>query len=404
MPQFTYKALDGNKQLKTGNIEAPTRGDAILLLRDQQLQPLDVTLQTAVPTANQRPAGERGAPLTIGQQLLFFTTLQQTESAGIPVISAMDLLASQSRGNLRSIAQQMQQAILKGESLSQQMTRFEGRFTPPCPALIRAGEISGKVGEMAAECSQWLATITVARRQAVSELIYPVIMLAFALFVPAIPAIVLANLGESMAVDPSIFAGAKLAFHNSMIRGLILAIFVAVILAIRYISNFKPAVKNALDSFAWHMPIYNSMERSGAQFRFLRALGSLYHAGLPPAQCLEYACQSAGQMVIAKRISEQISAVRNGGTLAAALLASNTMPLAVTSQMLVAETSGKIDESLVRLSAMLEDIHRNAVRRLLVITGLLGLVYAMVVGGISAIDMMKGVVGGYQNQINTIEP
>lgn len=403
MPQFTYRALDPDKQMKTGDIDAPTRGDAILLLRQQKLQPLDVTLRTTQASTDPGKVSDRGAPLSIGQQMLFFTTLQQTQHAGIPLVSSFAMLATQSRGNLRDIAYQMQLAMTNGESLSQLMTRFEGRFSPPCPALIRAGEVSGKVPEMAAECTQWLATITVARRQAITELIYPAIMLVFALFVPVIVYLVLANLGQTMAIDQTIFGGSRSAVQVSVINGLWLIGIIALILVLRRLSNHMPGVKNAIDTFTWNFPIYNSMERSGAQSRFLHALGSLYHAGLPPAQCLEYAAQAAGQMVIKKRVLAQVDAVRNGGSLATGLLVSDTMPVAVTSQLMVAETSGKMDESLVRLSAMMTDIHRNAVRRVLIITGVLGLLYAMGQIIVSIIGLGKGIGKGFMQEINTIE-
>ncbi len=318
--------------------------------------------------------------------------------------ASLDMLATQSRGGLRQIAIQMRDAIAAGESLSQQMERFESRFTPPCPALMRAGDVSGKVPEMAAECNQWLATITVARRQAITELIYPVVVLVFALFVPAILYIVLAYLGKSMEVDQTIFNGARSAFIISRSCGLGLLAVCAIVIVLKRFSHTVPAIKIALDKLAWNTPIYNAMERSGAQSRFLRALGSLYHAGLPPAQCLEYACQSAGQMVISQRVAPHVNTVRNGGTLAAALLASDTMPMSVTSQMLIAETSGKVDESLVRLSAMLDDIHRNAVRRVIIIAGALGLLFAVIMSATSIINMGVGVRNGYENQLNGIEP
>ncbi|MHB1462779.1 MAG: type II secretion system F family protein [Armatimonadota bacterium] len=404
MPQFTYRALDTEKQLKTGSVEAPTRGDAIIKLRQQHLQPLAVSLQTEASDTAARPMENRGVSLSIGQQMLFFTTLQQTQAAGITLAASLDMLATQARGALRQLAQQMSEAIAKGESLSQQMDRFESRFTPPCPALMRAGDVSGKVPEMAAECNQWLATIVVARRQAITELIYPAIVLAFALFVPAILYIVLAYLGKSMVIDQTIFNGARSAFLISMLSGLGLLALAVIVIVLKRFSNTVPAIKIALDKIAWNTPIYSAMERSGAQSRFLRALGSLYHAGLPPAQCLEYASQSAGQMVIAQRVAPHVNTVRNGGTLAAALLASDTMPISVTSQMLVAETSGKIDESLIRLSAMLDDIHRNAVRRVVIIAGALGLLFAMALGSISILNMGIGLKNGYENQLNGIGP
>ncbi len=405
MPQFTYRALDTEKQLKTGSVDAPTRGDAILQLRQQNLQPLNVTLQTtATAPAPTRTTEYRGVPLSLGQQMLFFTTLQQTQAAGITLAASLDMLATQAGGALRQMAQQMRDAIAKGESLSQQMDRFESRFTPPCPALMRAGDISGRVPELAAECNQWLATIVTARRQTITELVYPVIILVCALLVPAFPYIVLTFLGHSIDIDPTIFNGTRTAFMSSIFTGLALLAIATIVILLKRFSHTVPAIKNALDNISWNTPVYSAMERSGAQSRFLRALGSLYRAGLPPAQCLEYACQSSGQTVITRRVSPHIDTVRNGGTLAAALLASGIMPVSVTSQMMIAETSGKVDDSLARMSAMLDDIHRNAVRRVIIVTGLLGLLFAMSIIVTMILKMAIGVKDGYLNQMNGIEP
>lgn len=80
------------------------------------------------------------------------------------------------------------------------------------------------------------------------------------------------------------------------------------------------------------------------------------------------------------------------------------MPVSVTSQMMIAETSGKVDDSLARMSAMLDDIHRNAVRRVIIVTGLLGLLFAMSIIITMILKMAIGVKDGYLNQMNGIEP
>ena len=335
--------------------------------------------------------------------MLFFTTLQQTQNAGFTLAAAFDMLATQSRGRLRYLASQMSKALQAGGSLGDEMDRYQNYFTPPCAALIRAGEVSGKVPEMAAECNRLLATVVAARRQAITEMIIPITVIAAALLMPAVVYIVLYFLGQSMAVDQTIYVGSKQAFQGAMLRfGILMALIVGCVF-IKRLSTHIPALHRALDNIVWHLPITGSLVRTGAQSRFLTALGALYRAGLPPAQCLEYASQSAGQMVISDRILAQVPVVRNGGNIADALVAARIMPVMVTSQIIVAETSGKLDEATLSLTTELQDIHRHSIRRFLVIFGVVALLVAAYFAFISILGMAKGGINSLQNQINSID-
>ena len=385
------------------------------MLRQRNLQPIEVTLPgqpslakpvapkvgTSVPPAQQVGYALRGS-LSIGQQMLFFTTLQQTQHAGFTLAAAFDMLATQSRGRLRQVARQISTALQAGGSLGDEMSRYESFFTPPCAALIRAGEVSGKVPEMAAECNRLLATVVAARRQAITEMIIPLAIITSALLMPGVVYMVLYFVGQSMAVDQTIYVSSKLAFQNAMLRfGILMALIVGCVF-IKRLSNQVPALHRALDNIIWHLPITGSLVRTGAQSRFLTALGALYRAGLPPAQCLEYASQSAGQMVIADRILAQVPAVRNGGNIADALIATRTMPVMVTSQIVVAEKSGKLDEAALTITTELQDIHRHSIRRFLVIFGVLALLVAAYFAFISIFGMVKGGINSLQNQIDSV--
>jgi len=103
------------------------------------------TRATLTRLAWRTPAvGER---LRIFQLTRFYRSLGMLLSGGIPIVSALDMVAGLLNANLRMGATVAMEALRRGESISNAFTVGD-LTTPVASRLLRVGEKSGRMGEM----------------------------------------------------------------------------------------------------------------------------------------------------------------------------------------------------------------------------------------------------------------
>ncbi len=146
MPTFTYQARTDAADDATGLIEAEDLKTAAIRLKTQGLYPLTITLQTPRVLERQKSSTTRSRPLSASTLALLTRQLSQALHAGVPLVTALQLLAEQQHRQLSPIASALKDHLLRGVALADAMIAT-GVFTPATIALIRAGEAGGALEE-----------------------------------------------------------------------------------------------------------------------------------------------------------------------------------------------------------------------------------------------------------------
>ena len=136
----------------------------------------------------------------------------------------------------------------------------------------------------------------------------------------------------------------------------------------------------AWDKFKLRIPMkIGDIVQKIALARWSRTLSALVSAGVPLLQALDITAETAGNHVVESAMADVIDSVKQGGTISAPLKESPVFPGMVAHMVGVGEETGALDTMLTKIADFYEDQVNAAVKAL---TSILEPVMIMFVGGV----------------------
>ncbi len=144
MPAFAYQALDQVGKTRRGVLQVDTARAVRASLREQGLNPLEVS---EVAQTQQRALFRRGLS---GMQLALLTRqLATLLKAGLPVEEALAALAEQNDDTqMRTLVVSLRSRVMEGSSLAAGLADQPDSFPEIYRASIAAGEQSGRLDQV----------------------------------------------------------------------------------------------------------------------------------------------------------------------------------------------------------------------------------------------------------------
>jgi type IV pilus assembly protein PilC len=279
-----------------------------------------------------------------------------------------------------------------GLLLSDALERHPKVFSPLYVSMVRAGESGGVLEESLLRTADQLEKDASLRRQVRSAMIYPALVISFALIV------LLALVAFLIPVFESVFKqfGGHLPTLTQFMVGLshmvnrqwyLLLAFV--VISVTSFVSFKRSKwgRPHWDAFKLRIPMkIGDVVQKVAIARWSRTLASLTAAGVPIMQSLEITGKTAGNAVVEHAMGDVISSVKGGGTISEPLRAAKVFPSMVGHMVGVGEETGALDAMLAKVADFYEDEVAAAVRAL---TSILEPVMIIVVGGIVGVIVVS---------------
>jgi general secretion pathway protein F len=278
--------------------------------------------------------------------------------------------------------------VLDGSHLSDAMHKHPRVFAAEYVSAVRSGEVGGTLAQVFEEMADLLERRMEIRNRVRSALVYPAILVAFAVvtvglvvavLVPGI-APIFAEGGKAMPAAIAFVLAVQAHWTEISAALLILAAAatLALVLALR-----RPPVRLAIDRFKLRPPLFGAFVRERETARFARSLGTLLRAGVPLLQA-----STSARAVIANRhlgagVDRALEAVREGSSLYRALERCAALPPVALRMISVGEEAGKLDRMLLRMAVMFEQqTQRTLDRFMTILTPALTLTIAFLVGGL----------------------
>ena len=400
MPVFSYSARATTGELRTGEIELPTRDEVVGYLRRQRLVPVVV-----------RPKA-RDISLTIGtgiktREVVVFTRQFATMiNSGLPLVQSLAILAEQSENKaFKTVIGQVQQDVESGQTLAEAMRRHPKVYTDLYTNMVAAGEAGGILDIILNRLAVFLEKNDALARKVKGAMVYPAVML----FVVIAATTIL--LWKVVPVFATIFMDAGLALPaptrvvlalSTFLQNYFLFLLVAIIAAVFAIRAYyrTPGGQLAIDRFLLRSPVLGWLLRKSAVSRFTRTLGTLVSSGVSILEGLEITARTAGNRVIHDAVMTSRASIAGGATISQPLKDSGVFPPMVVQMIKVGEQTGGLDEMLSKIADFYDDEVDTAVTALtsilepimIVVMGVLigGMVIAMY---LPMFDLMNAVQG-----------
>ena len=280
--------------------------------------------------------------------------------AGLPILGSLNMLAKgQKDARFAGQLENVSERVKTGEALS---TAFEAQEGIPAiyTTTLLAGERSGNLQEVLERYVAFQRVSLTFRKKLTASLIYPCLLLTLVsglmvfLFTVVIPQF--SKLYEEMGSQLPGMTLALLAFGmwtQRNIAWIALVVLIAAVLGYRFAITDKG--RDFVDNFRIGIPVFGKIWLKYQVALFSRTLSTLLTGGLPLVPSLDTAARSISSRRVSKAVLGSIETVREGKSLADALIAAKVIPDLATEMISVGEQTGALPQMLNSVAEFFEE-------------------------------------------------
>ncbi|MDQ6810778.1 MAG: type II secretion system F family protein [Actinomycetota bacterium] len=380
MSTYVFKALDPVGIKARGEVEAESKQAVSDQLRQRGLIVLDIADKH----------GSREIELAFLKRVkaaelaVFSRQLSTMISSGMSILRSLYVLEEQTESKfLKETIVAVRKDVEAGLSLSDAMDRHPKVFSPLFVAMTMAGEAGGVLEDALMRVADQLQKDASLRKQIKSAMIYPALVIFFAV------AVMMALCAFLVPVFIGVFKqfGGELpkitqvsVAMSHAVTGYWWAMFLGTGLAVFAFIRWKKSTwgRPQWDHLRLRIPMkIGTIVQQIAVARWSRTLASLTGAGVPLLQALEITGKTGGNVAIEEAMEGVTASVKSGGTIAAPLAQAPIFPSMVTHMVGVGEETGALDAMLDRVAEFFEDQVEASVKAL---TSILEPIMIIVIG------------------------
>jgi type IV pilus assembly protein PilC len=280
--------------------------------------------------------------------------------AGLPILGSIEMLAKNQKN--AHFAQQLHDVAARvktGDALSSAFEAQSG-FPLMYTTTLLAGERSGNLQEVLERYVSFQHISLTFRKKLVASLIYPAVLLTlvcglmFFMFVFVVPqfAVLYDQMGSKLpAMTMDLLAFGK--FLHANILWILLGMGCVAYGGYRF--SITERGRDFVDGFRIGMPVLGKIWLKYQVALFARTLSTLLTGGLPLVPSLETAARSISSRRVSKAVTNSISTVREGKSLADALIQTKVFPDLAAEMISVGEQTGALPQMLNSVSEFFEE-------------------------------------------------
>jgi type IV pilus assembly protein PilC len=382
MSTYVFKAMDLAGAKARGEVEAESKQAVSDQLKARGLIVLDIA-----DKHSSREIEINFFKSVSAQDLAVFSRqLATMTSSGMSILRALYVLEEQTENKfLKETIVAVRKDVEAGLSLSDAMERHPKVFNPLFVSMTRAGETGGMLEGSLLRIADQLEKDASLRRQIKSAMIYPTLVIVFAV------GVMLALVAFLVPVFVNVFKEfggelPKITQFSVMLSHIVthdwylmFGTFGAVVfIFLKWKSSTRG--RKQWDRFRLRVPMkIGTIVQEVAVARWSRTLAALTSAGVPLLQALEITGKTGGNIVVEEAMESVIASVKRGGTISAPLAKIPVFPTMVTHMVGVGEETGALDSMLEKIADFYEDRVDASVKAL---TSIMEPIMIIVIGAI----------------------
>ncbi len=280
--------------------------------------------------------------------------------AGLPILGSLQMLAKNQKnahfsGQLDDVATR----VKTGEALSSAFEAQSG-FPVMFTTTLLAGERSGNLQEVLERYVSFQRITLTFRKKLITSLIYPCVLLvlvtALVIFMFAYVVPQFATLYDQLGSNLPSMTVALLDFSKWLNRNLLwILLILGSTIAVVYRFSVTEKGRDFVDGFRIRMPILGKIWIKYQVALFARTLATLLTGGLSLVPSMETAARSISSMRVSKAVVTSISTVREGKSLAEALIQTKVFPDLAAEMITVGEQTGALPQMLNSVAEFFEE-------------------------------------------------
>lgn len=360
MPDFAYAAVDTAGRERRGRLSAADREAARAQLLERKLFPVRIDDAYGAEPASLIGRGLGLKRKLSAKQLTLFTRQIATLVQVTPLEEALRTIVRQSeQEHVRRVLGRVHAGVVEGRRLSDAMGLEAGSFPPLYRAMVSAGESSGRLPEILERLADLQERQAVVRGKVIAAVAYPVALavvatvVVIALMIFVVPKVVeqFEDMGQQLPLLTRIVIALS-DFLAGWWWALAGAIGLAGFLLWRALQD--EAFRLGFDRRLLTLPLFGRLLRDLHAARMARTLSTMIASKLPLVEGLALTARTVHNRALRQASEEIVDAIREGGSLSAALRRSAVFPPLLVYMAAGGESSGRLDLMLERAADYLE--------------------------------------------------
>jgi type IV pilus assembly protein PilC len=389
MATYVFKAMDLAGVQAKGEVEAESKQAVAEQLKERGLVVVDIAHKYRSKELNLELFSRvKAKDLAVASR-----QLATMVTSGMSIMRALQVLETQTGSKvLKEAVAGVRRDVEAGLLLSDAMARHPRVFGPLYVAMVRAGETGGVLEQCLMRVADQLEKDAALRRQVRAAMVYPAIVITFAVtvllalvafLIPVFVGVFKQFPGKLPALTQFMVNFSHVVTHQWY---LLIVSLLAMVGGFMFIKRNQRA-RDAFDAFKLRIPMkIGEVVQKVAIARWSRTLSALTSAGVPIMQAIEITGKTAGNAVIEKSMGDVITSVKGGGTISAPLRQCSAFPPMVAQMVGVGEETGALDSMLEKIADFYDSEVEAAVKAL---TSIMEPVMIIFVGGIVGVIVIS---------------
>jgi MSHA biogenesis protein MshG len=365
VPFFAYKGRNGRGEMMQGVLEGADSGAIADQLFGTGVTPLEIVLTTRkVTTGNddgetvwQRLARKRVTSLDVQ---LFSRQIYTLLKSGVPIMRGLaGLQESATNPSFGRVIRDLRESLDAGRELSAAMRRHPECFSTFYLAMVRVGEMTGRLEEVFLRLFDHMEFDRDMRERVKTALRYPMfVMIAMVAAMAVVNIFVIPQFEKvfnsfrtELPLMTRILIGTSrftVEWWPAFAVGIVAAVF-----------GFRSWTRSTGGRLAWdriklRLPVAGKIIHKGTMARFARSFALSIRSGVPIVQALTVVSQTSDNAYLASRIEQMRDGVERGESILRTATSAQVFTPIVLQMIAVGEESGSIDDLMDEIAMMYE--------------------------------------------------
>lgn len=362
--RYRYKAVNKNGEYIKGTVSATNPSELSAILKGDGLEIISFSNESkALITISDNKVRPKDL-------ITIFIHLEQLDRAGVPIVDSIsDLKDTSESGGVKSLMQEIYEAIKNGSLFSEAMAKHEKVFSSVYVGLVANGEKTGNLSDAFASIVEDLKWNIEFKRKIRKASVGPtfaifmmmiIIAVMIGVVVPKVTGFLTVQEIDMPASTRSLIATSEFVQNNWLS---ILLVFPIIYTILKILAKF-PEIAVKMDEAKLFLPIFGPIITKLDAAKFCQFFAMTFRSGLGVIECLEASSMVISNEAIKRNITFIKVQVSDGKSLSQAISDSRFFPSLVKRMFKVGEESGNMDNALLNIKFFYDQEINDSIDRL----------------------------------------
>lgn len=361
---FEYEAVNKNGQTVKSTFDAISESEVRAFLINEGYKVIKIGQQSKWNLNI-----EIGTTKLSTAELTFaLTQLSTYIRAGIPLIDSVRILAKQTvNPSKRKIFERIVYDLVTGENLSTALENQEKVFPRLLINMIKTAEMTGDLPSVLDEMSEYYTSIEQTKKQMMSALIYPAVILIVSIAVvvfclmKVVPTFV--NMYSSSGTKLPAVTQLTLDMSNFLQNNYVFIIIVIAVIILSYYEAYKnvKSFRRMMQTLYMKIPVIGNIIIYKEVMMFTKTFSSLLNHNVNITQTMEVLSKISSNEIYKEIIFNTIENLKKGGKISDSFRGEWAFPIVAYEMLVTGESTGQLGLMMEKVADHYSNLHKSSV-------------------------------------------